>query len=122
GGPQQGRRGVQRDHADADRMKDNLTRAAARYQRTFMAFTTGQKVVAIVGTAALLLAGFMIFRWASTPSYAPLYSNLSSSDASAVIDKLDSQGVPYKITNGGATVMVPKDKVYASRINLSGQG
>ena len=64
-------------------MKDNLTRAAARYQRTFMAFTTGQKVVAIVGTGALLLAGFMIFRWASTPSYAPLYSNLSSSDASA---------------------------------------
>ncbi|HEY0904730.1 MAG TPA: flagellar basal-body MS-ring/collar protein FliF [Marmoricola sp.] len=103
-------------------MKDNLTRAVARYQRTFMAFTTGQKVVAIIGTAALLLAGFMVFRWASTPSYAPLYSNLSSSDASAVIDKLDSQGVPYKITNGGATVMVPKDKVYASRINLSGQG
>lgn len=103
-------------------MKDNLTRAAARYQRTFMAFTTGQKVVAIVGTGALLLAGFMVFRWASAPSYAPLYSNLSASDASAVIDKLDSQGVPYKITNGGATVMVPKDKVYAARINLSGQG
>jgi flagellar M-ring protein FliF len=103
-------------------MKDNLTRAFARYQRTFMAFTAGQKAVAVVGTVALLLAGFMIFRWASTPSYAPLYSNLSSSDASEVIDKLDSQGVPYKITNGGATVMVPKDKVYSSRISLSGQG
>ena len=103
-------------------MKDGVTRAFARHQRTFTAFTTGQKVVAVVGTAALLLAGFMIFRWASTPSYAPLYSNLSSSDASAVIDKLDSQGVPYKITNGGATVMVPKDKVYSSRISLSGQG
>jgi flagellar M-ring protein FliF len=103
-------------------MKDSVTRALARYQRTFMAFTAGQKAVAVVGTLALLLAGFMVFRWASTPSYAPLYSNLSSSDASAVIDKLDSQGVPYKITNGGATVMVPKDKVYSSRINLSGQG
>jgi flagellar M-ring protein FliF len=94
----------------------------ARYQRTFMAFTAGQKAVAVVGTLALLLAGFMIFRWASTPSYAPLYSNLSSSDASAVIDKLDSQGVPYKLTNGGNTVMVPKDKVYSTRISLSGQG
>jgi flagellar M-ring protein FliF len=99
-----------------------VTRAMARYQRTFMAFTSGQKVVAVIGTLALLLAGFMIFRWASTPSYAPLYGNLSSSDASAVIDKLDSQGVPYKITNGGNTVMVPKDKVYATRISLSGQG
>jgi flagellar M-ring protein FliF len=103
-------------------MKDGVTRAMARYQRTFMAFTAGQKAVAVVGTVALLLAGFMIFRWASTPSYAPLYSNLSSSDASAVIDKLDGQGVPYKLTNGGNTVMVPKDKVYSTRISLSGQG
>lgn len=103
-------------------MKDNITRALTRHQRTFMAFTTGQKVVAVVGTVALLLAGFMIFHWASTPSYAPLYSNLSSSDASAVVDKLDAQGVPYQLTNGGATIMVPKDKVYASRISLSGQG
>jgi flagellar M-ring protein FliF len=103
-------------------MKERITRVLARYQRTFMAFTPGQKAVAVVGTAALLLAGFMIFRWASTPTYAPLYSNLASADASAVIDKLDSQGVPYKLTNGGATVMVPKDKVYAARISLSGQG
>src|SRR5262249_38277844 len=103
-------------------MKDNLNRLFSRYQRTFAAFTTGQKLVAVLGTAALLLAGFMVFRWASTPSYAPLYSNLSASDASAVIDKLDAAGTPYKITNGGDTVMVPKDKVYTSRISLSGQG
>jgi flagellar M-ring protein FliF len=103
-------------------MKDVVTRALARYQRTFTAFTTGQKVVAVVGTVALLLAGFMIFRWASTPSYAPLYSNLSASDASAVVDKLNSEGVPYQLANGGATIMVPKDKVYSSRISLSGQG
>ena len=59
-------------------------------------------MVAVVGTAALLLAGFMVFRWASAPSYAPLFSNLPSSDASAVVDELDSQGVPYELTNGGS--------------------
>ena len=106
----------------AESMKDGVTRALGRYQRTFMAFTAGQKAVAVVGTAALLLAGFMIFRWASAPSYAPLFGNLSSSDASAIIDKLDSQGVPYKLADGGNTVMVPKDKVYSTRITLSGDG
>lgn len=103
-------------------MKDSISRALARYQRTFLAFTTGQKLVAVLGTGALLLAGFLVFRWASTPSYAPLYSNLSSSDASAVIDKLNAAGTPYEISNGGATIMVPKDKVYSSRIALSGAG
>ncbi|MCW2856959.1 MAG: fliF [Marmoricola sp.] len=103
-------------------MKDSISRAFARYQRTFLAFTTGQKLVAVLGTGALVLAGYLVFHWASTPSYAPLYSNLSSSDASAVIDKLNAAGTPYQITNGGATVMVPQDKVYTSRIALAGAG
>ncbi|MFL6061052.1 MAG: flagellar basal-body MS-ring/collar protein FliF [Marmoricola sp.] len=103
-------------------MKDSLSRAFTRYQRTFLAFTTGQKLVAVLGTGALLLAGFLVFRWASTPSYAPLYSNLSAKDASAVVDKLTTDGVAYKLSNGGNTVMVPKDKVYSSRIALAGAG
>ncbi len=103
-------------------MKDTLTRTLSRYQRAFMEFTTGQKVVAVLGTAALVLAGVLVFRWAATPSYSPLFSNLSSADASAVIDKLDAEGVAYKITNGGSTIMVPKDKVYSTRITLSGEG
>jgi flagellar M-ring protein FliF len=103
-------------------MRDNVNRVFTRYQRTFAAFTAGQKLVAVIGTAALLLAGFMVFRWASTPSYAPLFSNLSSSDASAVVDKLTSDGIPYQLTNGGGTVMVPQSQVYSARIKLAGAG
>lgn len=103
-------------------MKDTISRTLARYQRTFMAFTTGQKLVAVLGSGALLLAGFLVFQWASTPSYSPLYTNLSAKDASAVVDKLDARGTPYEIADGGSTVMVPKDQVYTSRISLSGEG
>src|SRR5829696_7777942 len=103
-------------------MKDNLTRTFGRLQSTFLGFTAGQKVVAIIGTAALLLAGFMVFRWAAAPSYAPLFSNLASSDASAVIEELDAQGIPYELSNGGNTIMVPREQVYSTRISLSGEG
>jgi flagellar M-ring protein FliF len=103
-------------------MKQTVTRFLQRHQRTFSAFSTGQKLAAVLGTGALIIAGFLVFRWASAPSYAPLFSNLSSSDASAVIDKLNAAGTPYKISNGGSSVMVPKDKVYSSRIALSGAG
>ena len=103
-------------------MKENLGRALSRSQRTFSSFSAGQKAVAVVGTGALLLAAFLVFRWAATPSYAPLFSNLSGSDASAVIDQLDAQGVPYEIAGNGGTVMVPRDQVYKTRIALSGEG
>ena len=103
-------------------MKDDVLRRLGRYQSTFGTFTAGQKVVAILGTGALLLAGVLVFRWVSQPKYSPVFSNLSSQDASAVIDQLDASGVQYKITNGGSTVMVPKNDVYKTRIDLSGKG
>ena len=103
-------------------MKQSLTTWLVRVRDTFQGFSAGQKMVAVIGTAALLLAGVMVFRWAATPDYAPLYSNLASSDASAVIDELNSEGVTYKLTGGGNTIMVPRNEVYSTRIALSGKG
>lgn len=103
-------------------MKDRVTQTLSRYQRSFLGFTAGQKVVAVVGTGALLLAAFLVFRWVTAPDYVPLYSDLSSEDASAVVDELDASGIPYELTGNGGTVMVPKDQVYATRIQLSGDG
>lgn len=103
-------------------MRQDITRTLTRAQRVFAEFTTGQKTVAIVGTAALLLAGFVVFQWAATPSYTPLFSGLAPKDASAVVDELDTRGVPYELKDGGATVMVPHDELYQTRIALSGEG
>ncbi len=103
-------------------MKDTITRTLSRYQRTFADFTVGQKMVSLVGTGALILAAFMVFRWASAPSYTPLYSDLSSADAAAIIDQLDSSGVPYELGDGGSTVLVPQDEVYKLRIDMSADG
>jgi flagellar M-ring protein FliF len=66
--------------------------------------------------------GFVFAKWASAPSYAPLFSNLSSTDASAIVDKLNSGGTPYQLADGGATVMVPQSQVYDLRLKMSGQG
>ncbi len=103
-------------------MRDVLTRSMNRHRSTFQQFTAGQKVVAIIGTAALLLGGFMVFRWASAPTYAPLFSNLAPADASAVVEELEAQGIGYELADGGGTIMVPRDAVHSTRITLSGEG
>ena len=103
-------------------MRQQLTSSLQNLQRTFSAFTAGQKTVAIIGGLALVLAGVMVFRWASTPSYAPLFTGMAPADASAVIDQLEAQGTPYQLADGGNTIMVPRDQVYDARIQLSGEG
>ncbi|MGN6577200.1 MAG: flagellar basal-body MS-ring/collar protein FliF [Nocardioides sp.] len=103
-------------------MRHQITGRLQQLQRTFATFTTGQKTVAVIGGLALLLAAGMAFRWASTPAYAPLFTNIAPADASAVIDQLESQGTPYKLAGGGSTILVPQADVYDARIQLSGEG
>ena len=103
-------------------MRHQITGRLQQLQRTFATFTSGQKTVAVIGGLALLLAAGMVFRWASTPAYAPLFTNIAPADASAVIDQLESQGTPYKLAGGGSTILVPQADVYDARIQLSGEG
>ncbi|WP_183094879.1 flagellar basal-body MS-ring/collar protein FliF [Nocardioides stalactiti] len=103
-------------------MRTNMNRVMARARQAILTMTIGQRMAVLVGTAALLVGAFLVVRWVSAPSYAPLYTDLSGADASAVVDELETQGIPYKLEDGGSTVMVPRTDVYSTRIALSGEG
>lgn len=91
-------------------------------RRTLAGFTMGQRVITVLAIIGLVAGGFIFTQWASKPSFSPLFSNLAATDASAIVDKLTSSGVPYQLTDGGQTIMVPKDKVYAERLAMSSAG
>lgn len=96
--------------------------AARRLLAGFGRFSPGQKAATICTVLVLAVGGFLFSSWAGQPSYAPLYSNLSGTDASAIVDKLNAGGTPYKLADGGQTIMVPQDKVYDLRLSMSGAG
>ena len=85
-------------------------------------FTPGQKAMTILGVIAVVLAGMAFSHWSSPTDYAPLYTSLSGADAGKVTQALDSAGVKWKLSDGGATVLVPADVVYKQRVALSAQG
>jgi flagellar M-ring protein FliF len=96
--------------------------ALRQVSTTFGRFSPGQKAATICTVLALAVGGFLFANWAGKPSYAPLYSNLSGTDASAIVDKLNAGGTPYELADGGQTIMVPQDKVYDLRLSMSGAG
>ncbi|HEY1134127.1 MAG TPA: flagellar basal-body MS-ring/collar protein FliF [Nocardioides sp.] len=103
-------------------MRDKILGPLTKAGTSFRAFTAGQKVVAVVGTGALLVAAFMIFQWVSKPTYVPLFSNLSSADASAIVESLDKAGTTYELSNDGSTILVPAEVRDATRIAVAGDG
>jgi flagellar M-ring protein FliF len=96
--------------------------AARRGVATFRSFSAGQKAAVACTLVVLVVGGYLFSTWASKPTYGQLYSNLSATDASAMVDKLKSSNTPYQLTDGGTTILVPQDQVYDLRLTMSGQG
>jgi flagellar M-ring protein FliF len=103
-------------------MRSALAGTLERARSTFSTISLGQKVVIGLLLVGLLLGGFFFFRWITAPTQAPLFSNLASTDAAAIVDELNAQGVAYELTDGGQTIMVAKDAVYDLRLTMSGKG
>ncbi|MGY5884489.1 flagellar basal-body MS-ring/collar protein FliF [Modestobacter lacusdianchii] len=93
-----------------------------RIRTTLATISLGQKIVIGLLLAGLLLGGVFFTRWITAPTLSPLFSNLASTDASAIVEELNAQGVPYELADGGQTVMVAQDKVYDMRLAMSGKG
>lgn len=84
---------------------------------------SGPARVLALGTvgAALLLAGWLVFRGAMEP-YASLFAQLDPEDAAAVVTKLKEQKIPYRIGGDGTRIEVPENKVHEIRLELAGSG
>ncbi|RBY95171.1 flagellar M-ring protein FliF [Blastococcus sp. TF02-8] len=103
-------------------MPSALAGTLERARSTFASISLGQKVVIGLLLIGLLLGGFFFYSWITAPTQAPLFSNLAASDASAIVEELNAEGVAYELADGGTTIMVAKDKVYDLRLTMSGKG
>jgi flagellar M-ring protein FliF len=93
-----------------------------RVKALLSTISVGQKIVIGLLLAGLVLGGFVFTRWITAPTMAPLFSNLASADASAIVDQLNTDGVSYTLADGGGTIMVAQDVVNSERLVMSGKG
>ncbi|WP_446731482.1 flagellar basal-body MS-ring/collar protein FliF [Pseudomonas sp. PSKL.D1] len=75
----------------------------------------------LAGAAAVAVVVALLL-WAQEPEYRVLFSNLSEADGGQVISELDKRGVPYRLGEGGHTIMVPAEQKNALRLQLAEQG
>lgn len=79
--------------------------------------------ISLIALGVLMLGGLVaVAIWATRPTWAVLYSELSPQDAQAVVERLREQGVAHRLAAGGAAVEVPKERLYELRIQLAGEG
>src|SRR5215467_1770377 len=76
----------------------------------------------LLGAALIALIAIAAAIWSMQPDYRVLFSNLTESDAAAIVTELKRTKADYRLTEGGTTIRVPADRVYETRLALMSGG
>ncbi len=101
---------------------DFFRRLAQQLREVWAGMSTARRAL-FFGVAVLvvaLLAGVYYYR--GQAEWAVLYTHLSQDESQAIRDRMQSQGVPVRVSSDGSTVEVPADRVGTLRIDLAAQG
>ncbi len=76
-------------------------------------------VIMVVGT----IAGFvLLMAWTGKPDFRNLYANLAAEDAGEILNYLKEQRIAYRVTENGAGIEVPAERVHECRLALAAKG
>ena len=92
-----------------------------RLREAFNRLGQQQKMVFLVGLAALIAVVVGTVLWSQQPNWRVLFSNLTEKDGGAIVAILEAQNTPHRYSDGGA-LMVPADRVHEVRLKLASQG
>lgn len=93
-----------------------------RLGQFFQGLTVNQRLL-LAGGAALLGGTVWIFvALLGQPKYVTLYSGLRSEEAQGLAARLAAKNIPHQISPDGGTLLVPEDKLDASRLETAAAG
>ena len=100
----------------------NASQVPATFAGRLQAMPLRSKISALVGVVALAGVVFAMTAWSGHGDYKVLYANLSDKDGGAVIAQLSQMNVPYRLSEGGAAILVPAAQVHDLRLKMATAG
>jgi len=78
-------------------------------------------VLATTGVGSLVVVLGLAW-WVQRPLYRPLFTKLAEQDASAIVEALRAEKVPFRLKDGGRAILVPAEHLYELRLALASRG
>lgn len=91
-------------------------------KRIFAGLTLAQKLSLLAAVVVAIAALTWGVQWNKDRDMKPLFTGLSAEDAGAVVEKLKTANVPYKVSDTGGVISVPSAKVAELRLELAAAG
>lgn len=81
-----------------------------------------RQMALLLGVAGSVALGLAVVLWSQEPAYRVLYSSLPPERASAVMDSLTAQNIPFRLEENTGALMVPETELHNARLKLAGSG
>lgn len=75
----------------------------------------------MLGVLLIIAAFVTLGTWLLRTDYQVLFADLAPQDASTMVSELEKLKTPYRLSNGGNTILVPADIVHKTRLKLVGK-
>jgi flagellar M-ring protein FliF len=84
----------------------------------------GPMKLAALGAVALGLIAFFVFLAArlTSPGMSLLYGGLDATDSEQIVQRLETQQIPFELRGNGDQIYVPQDQVARLRLAMAGEG
>jgi flagellar M-ring protein FliF len=86
------------------------------------AMDANRRFLAVAIILALVIGAVTVTWMIRQVTYGVLYTRLPAQEAGEVIDQLDQMKIPYRLSDGGSSIMVPSSQVHDARIRLAAAG
>ncbi|MFB3908868.1 MAG: flagellar basal-body MS-ring/collar protein FliF [Candidatus Eisenbacteria bacterium] len=84
---------------------------------------SGSRRFLLLGAGLLaIVIVWSVGRWASTPTYVPLFRDLDLADVGTMEEKLRKAGISTRLDAGGTEILVPAEQAASARVALAKEG
>src|SRR3954464_1113828 len=103
-------------------MPEPIKNVLAQLANFWRGLSTPKRVALLVATVGVLLLGLGVVLLETHEQYSYLYTELSTEDTAAVVEKLKAGQVPYRLDASGTRIEVPEERVHELRLELASAG
>ncbi len=103
-------------------MPETIKNVLAQLSAFWKSLSTPKRIALLVATVGSLLLAGGVALMESHENYTYLFTDLSTEDTAAVVEKLKATQVPYRLDEAGTRIEVPESRVHELRLELASQG
>lgn len=89
-----------------------------QFRQFYKGLTPVKRLSAIAAILVAVVGLVILTTMVSGTNHVPLFTNVPPDQLPSIVDQLQKKGLPYRIADNGATILIPKDLLHSTQMSI----